>query len=61
MEIKKDCFAYDESEIRPKCMALNKLYCKVGECGFYKTANQACKECTYTNCRNCPVGVKKYR
>lgn len=61
MEIKKDCFAYDKTENRPTCMALDELYCTKEECKFYKTAEQACKDCTYTNCRNCPVGVKKFR
>lgn len=61
MTVKKDCFAYDETETGATCLALNELYCRKEECKFYKTAEQACKDCTYTNCRNCPVAVKKYR
>jgi len=34
--LKKDCFAIQGS----KCIALNKLYCRKCECGFYKTSEQ---------------------
>ena len=38
---KTDCFAYKPGQQKPprrkaECMALNKLYCKEGECRFYK-------------------------
>ena len=34
--LKKDCFAMQGS----KCIALNQLYCRKCECGFYKTMKQ---------------------
>jgi hypothetical protein len=62
MAVKTDCFAYDEETFhRPTCRALNGLYCKKEECKFYKTAKQACTDCTYTDCRNCIVADKKYK
>ena len=38
---KTDCFAYRPGQQKPprrkaECMALDKLYCKEGECRFYK-------------------------
>ena len=38
---KTDCFAYKPGQQKPprrkaECMALDKLYCKEGECRFYK-------------------------
>lgn len=37
---KTDCFAYKPGQQNPRrkaeCMALDKLYCKEGECRFYK-------------------------
>lgn len=37
---KTDCFAYKPGQQSPRrkaeCMALDKLYCKEGECRFYK-------------------------
>ena len=40
---KTDCFAYKPGQQKPprrkaECTALDKLYCKEGECGFYKAA-----------------------
>lgn len=37
MEIKKDCFAYNEEKRR--CNALNDLYCKKEKCNFYRNKN----------------------
>ena len=39
--VKTDCFAYKPGQQKPprrkaECMALDKLYCKEGECRFYK-------------------------
>jgi len=34
--IKNDCFAIKGN----KCIALKELYCRYGECGFYKTKSQ---------------------
>jgi len=34
--IENDCFAIKGN----KCIALKKLYCQYGECGFYKTKLQ---------------------
>ena len=41
---KTDCFAYKPGQQRPprrkaECMALDKLYCKEGECRFYKATD----------------------
>lgn len=58
--VKTDCFAYEETIHVGMCRALNALYCKKEECKFYKTVEQACKECTYTDCKNCVVADKKY-
>lgn len=35
---KRDCFAYKRGSryIPPECTALDELYCKEGECRFYK-------------------------
>ena len=39
---KTDCFAYKPGQQKPRrkaeCTALDKLYCKEGECRFYKAA-----------------------
>lgn len=40
---KTDCFAYKPGQQKPprrkaECTALDKLYCKEGECRFYKAA-----------------------
>lgn len=37
-EVKKDCFAYDETKVSDKdrCKALNELYCRKENCRFYK-------------------------
>lgn len=60
MAVHTDCFAYDEETFgRPNCRALNALYCRSGECKFYKTVKQACEDCTYSDCRNCIVPDKK--
>jgi len=34
--VKKDCFAIQGT----KCIALNQVYCRKYECGFYKTMKQ---------------------
>lgn len=39
--VKTDCFAYKPGQQKPprrkaECMALDKLYCRDGECRFYK-------------------------
>lgn len=57
-EVKKDCFAYykrnlGNGQTNEACMALNAPYCKSGECKFYKTADQACEDCTYADCQGC--------
>lgn len=41
--IKEDCFAY--SKDRNRCNALKSLYCKDGECGFYKKKGTECDSC----------------
>lgn len=52
--VKTDCFAYeDRGTMGGICKALNGMYCKIGECKFYKTAEQACHECTYPDCKGC--------
>lgn len=40
---KTDCFAYNPGQYKPRrrkaeCTALDKLYCRDGECRFYKAA-----------------------
>lgn len=35
MGIEKDCFAYNNH--RNKCEALDSLYCKKGNCNFYRS------------------------
>lgn len=40
--IKKDCFAFDESNF--DCKALDKLYCTKEKCCFYKTKERNEKE-----------------
>lgn len=53
-DVKTDCFSYeDRGRYGGICKALNGMYCKRGECKFYKTAEQACKECTYNDCKGC--------
>lgn len=41
---KTDCFAYRPGQQNPRrkaeCTALDKLYCKEGECSFYKDKEQ---------------------
>lgn len=41
---KTDCFAYKPGQQKPprrkaECMALDKLYCRDGECRFYKAVD----------------------
>ena len=36
--VREDCFCYDNR--RKQCLGLNKLYCRVENCSFYRT----CKE-----------------
>ncbi|MDE7313567.1 MAG: hypothetical protein K2N87_18420 [Eubacterium sp.] len=36
IEIRKDCFGYQEKGGFPSCTALKELYCKKEECVFYK-------------------------
>jgi hypothetical protein len=57
--VKTDCFAYEnrvhaDGSRKEICKAMTALYCKNGECKFYKSAEQACKECTYEDCKGCP-------
>jgi len=42
-EAMKDCFAY----FRGRCKALRELYCKNGECRFYKQRGTECDTCIY--------------
>jgi hypothetical protein len=59
--IKTDCFAYasrrnqNNGRKLETCMALNALYCRAGECKFYKTKERACYECKFTNCSGCAI------
>lgn len=57
MAVKTDCFAYTSKETMygkwEACKALNALFCKTEECKFYKTREQACKECQYIDCKGC--------
>ena len=40
--VKTDCFAYTlRANGTPKCTALVKMYCKIGECSFFATEEQA--------------------
>lgn len=43
--VKCDCFAYKNDGNREKCTALKSLYCKYGECNFYKTKADLRKTC----------------
>ena len=54
---KTDCFAYKPGQQKPprrkaECMALDKLYCRDGECRFYKDRQDMVgypkDECDYT-------------
>lgn len=59
MNVKTDCFAYEKRKnpdggCAELCKALTAMYCKNEPCKFYKTAEQACKECTYSDCKGCP-------
>lgn len=38
IEVKRDCFAYDER--RDNCKALKSLYCEFEKCNFYKTKKE---------------------
>ena len=54
--IKEDCFGYVKD--RKQCRALDRLYCKYGECGFYKTNENYCDKCKeswgrYIDCKEC--------
>lgn len=60
--IKEDCFAYIPEKRR--CKALNDLYCKNGECGFYKTKANFCDKCKEStgkliDCNDCMELWKK--
>lgn len=45
MEIKKDCKCYDV--LKNECKGLNKLYCEIEECKFYKSKEERkCNVCT---------------
>ena len=61
LKVKHDCFAYSK-ELR-KCKALNDLYCRNGECKFYKTEFQRCEECktsrTKITCQECKANLLK--
>lgn len=43
MGIKTDCFAYKKN--LNKCGALEILYCKDGDCRFYRTIDDRCNSC----------------
>ena len=45
--IKNDCFAIKWN----KCIVLKKLYCRYGECGFYKTHLQYTEDIEKSNQR----------
>jgi len=49
MEIKKDCFAYNNK--KDECNALKKLYCKSEKCSFYNNKVDA---------RELEISVTKY-
>lgn len=59
MGIKTDCFAYKKSI--HNCNALNELYCRDGECGFYRTSEEWCNSCKGAKGRalTCSECVKK--
>lgn len=59
MGIKTDCFAYKKNLNR--CGALEVLYCKDGECRFYKTKEERCEGCKKVKGRTltCTECVKK--
>lgn len=40
IEIKKDCFAYKDTNGRGKCAALKELYCEKEHCAFYKVRRE---------------------
>ena len=42
-EVKKDCFAYDESTKR--CKILRSVFCKWQQCRFYKKKGTLCNGC----------------
>ena len=45
-EPRKDCFAYNKHT--NNCNALDRLWCKLGKCRFYKTKEQRCLGCKRT-------------
>jgi hypothetical protein len=47
-EPKYDCFAFN-GQI---CGALERTYCRYGECGFYKPKGTECKKCKYEHAPN---------
>jgi hypothetical protein len=52
--IKDDCFACEQrADGKYVCHALTTLVCKTEVCKFYKTREQACRECTYPDCKGC--------
>ncbi|WP_373206484.1 hypothetical protein [Coprococcus phoceensis] len=60
-EAKKDCFAYRKVSGRmggEKCTALKNLYCRYGECTFYKTQKEMCDKCKQGFCK---IGCKECR
>lgn len=57
--IKDDCFACEKrtnsaGQTTYVCHALTTLVCKTEVCKFYKTREQACRKCTYSDCKGCP-------
>lgn len=64
LKVKHDCFAYNKYS--RDCHALGELVCLTGECKFYKTEEQRCKECEakkdkrIITCEECmKKGIKK--
>ena len=60
-EPKKDCFAY--SDEKNNCKALDRFWCRLGKCRFYKTKEERCEGCKNTRalitCTECKqLGLK---
>lgn len=43
-EVKTDCFGYHKTAKCEKCDALRELYCKTGECNFYRPLTECEKD-----------------
>ena len=51
-EAKTDCFAYRNNG-KAYCAALELLYCRDGECAFYKKKGTLCDSCNKKRFREC--------